>query len=102
MKSIYEEHENHNQKLYLHQLQPTSPRFVEIQFQEVVLKPKLLKACIPIRFGQCKPRAPLTIAVKSTPLQLLQIELDQPIVCNKHLPSLILKENYFYPFRDNH
>ncbi len=76
----------YKQKVYLRQLQPPTPQPVEIQVQEVLIKPVMQKPPIHVRVGQREPRTPSPILIKTAAPPTPPLEPTQPIVYNKYLP----------------
>jgi hypothetical protein len=87
---LYEERESaeqiYKQKVYLRQLQPPTPQPLEIQVQEVLIKPQVQQPPIHVRVGQREPRTPSPIIIKTAPPQPPPPESDQPIIYNKYVP----------------
>ncbi|CAF2979026.1 unnamed protein product [Rotaria socialis] len=87
---IYEERESqeqvYKQKVYLRQLQPPTPHPVEIQVQEVLIKPQISKPPIHVRIGQREPRTPSPIVIKTQPPPAPPAEPAEPIIYNKYIP----------------
>ncbi|CAF2381047.1 unnamed protein product [Rotaria sp. Silwood2] len=79
----------YKQQVYLRQYQPPTPEPVEIQIQEVVVKPKPQRPPIHVYVGQASDRdiqrTPSPILIKSAPPQP-QPHLNEPIVYNKYIP----------------
>jgi len=112
IREVRESHEKtYKQKVYLRQLQPPTPQPVEIQVQEVLIKPHMQKPPIHVRVGQNEPRTPSPILIKTAPPPAPPSEPTQPIVYNKYLPppkqppqqvtyfiSFEIQQNYFYLF----
>ncbi len=87
IREVRESHEKtYKQKVYLRQLQPPTPQPVEIQVQEVLIKPHMQKPPIHVRVGQTEPRTPSPILIKTAPPPAPPSEPTQPIVYNKYLP----------------
>ncbi|CAF1120991.1 unnamed protein product [Adineta steineri] len=87
---IFEERESaeqvYKQKVYLRQLQPPTPQPLEIQVQEVLIKPQIQKLPIHVHVGHQEPRTPSPIVIKSAPPPAPPEDSGQPIIYNKYLP----------------
>ncbi len=87
---IFEERESreqvYKQKVYLRQLQPPTPQPLEIQVQEVLIKPQIQKRPIHVHVGHPEPRTPSPIVIKTAPPQPPPPAPDEPLVYNKYLP----------------
>ncbi|CAF1289970.1 unnamed protein product [Rotaria sordida] len=87
---IHEERESreqvYRQRVFLRQLQPPTPQPIEVQIQEVLIKPEIQKPPIHVHIGQREPRTPPPITIKTQPPPPPPIESNQPIIYNKYLP----------------
>ena len=87
---IIEERESadqiYKQKVYIRQLQPPTPRPIEIQVKEVLLEPPKPKSPVHVRVGQREPPTPSPVIIKSSPPQPPPTESTEPIIYNKYVP----------------
>ncbi|CAF2520180.1 unnamed protein product [Rotaria sp. Silwood2] len=88
---IHEERESgeqvYKQKVYIRQLQPPTPQPMEIQVQEVLIRPHMQKPPIHVHVvGQREPQTPPPITIKTQPPPPPPPEPSQPIIYNKYIP----------------
>ncbi|CAF1548759.1 unnamed protein product [Didymodactylos carnosus] len=77
----------YKQPVYLRQLQPPTPAPVEIQIQEVLIKPEIQRPPLHVRVASREPRTPSPILIKSAPPRPPLPEPEQPIIYNKYVPG---------------
>ncbi len=79
----------YKQQVYLRQYQPPTPEPIDIQVQEVVVKPQVQRPPIHVYVGANQnresQRTPSPILIKSAPPQPPPIR-SEPLVYNKYIP----------------
>jgi hypothetical protein len=79
----------YKQQVYLRQYQPPTPEPIDIQVQEVVIKPQVQRPPIHVHVGANQnrdtQRTPSPILIKSAPPQPLPA-LNEPLIYNKYIP----------------
>ncbi|CAF0742742.1 unnamed protein product [Rotaria sordida] len=79
----------YKQQVYLRQYQPPTPDPIDIQIQEIIVKPKIQRPPIHVYVGPTQDRdaqrTPSPILIKSAPPQLPPSS-GEPIVYNKYVP----------------
>ena len=100
----------YKQQVYLRQYQPPTPEPVDIQVQEIILKPHVQRPPIHVHVGPANDtrdenRTPSPIFIKSAPPKPIAPPADAPIVYNKYIPvnhkppPQQVNEQLFWPTR---
>ncbi|CAF1383172.1 unnamed protein product [Adineta steineri] len=80
----------YKQQVYLRQYQPPTPEPVDIQVQEVFVKPQVQRPPIHVHVGLSKnrdtQRTPSPILIKTAPPQAPPPSSEEPIIYNKYVP----------------